>query len=93
MYKFLGWTFSMGTFFGKFEMQSRLIILQSNDYANSRCLFYSFSPSITDGVHRNENFEEIIPVFSSFSNFFKQNKKKYIKAILCNFSMRFLKYF
>ena len=50
-------------------------------------------PSITDGVHRNENFEEIIPVFSTFSNFFKQNKKKIIKAILCNFSMRFLKYF
>ena len=23
-------------------------------------------PSITDGVHRNENFEEIIPVFSNF---------------------------
>ena len=33
------------------------------------------TPSITDGVHRNENFEEIIPVFSTFSNFFKQNKK------------------
>ena len=47
MYKFLGWTFSMGTFFGKFEMQSRLIILQSNDYANSRCLFYSFTLSPT----------------------------------------------
>ena len=27
--------------------------------------------SITDGVHRNEHFVEIIPVFSSFSNFFK----------------------
>ena len=24
-------------------------------------------PSITDGVHRNENFVEIIPVFSTFS--------------------------
>ena len=23
-------------------------------------------PSITDGVHRNENFVEIIPVFSTF---------------------------
>ena len=34
-------------------------------------------PSITDGVHRNENFVEIIPVFSTFSNFFKK-KKKYI---------------
>ena len=54
---------------------------------------HRYEPSITDGVHRNENFEEIIPVFSTFSNFFKQNKKKFIKAILCNFSMRFLKYF
>ena len=35
-------------------------------------------PSITDGVHRNENFMEIIPVFSTFSNFFnKKNKKNY----------------
>ena len=29
-------------------------------------------PSITDGVHRNKNFVEIIPVFSTFSNFFKK---------------------
>ena len=29
-------------------------------------------PSITDGVHRNENFVEIIPVFSTLSNFFKK---------------------
>ena len=33
------------------------------------------NPSITDGVHRNENFAEIIPVFSTFSNFFKKKKK------------------
>ena len=33
-------------------------------------------PSITDGVHRNENFIKIIPVFSTFSNFFKKRKKK-----------------
>ena len=33
-------------------------------------------PSITDGVHRNENFAEIIPVFSTFSNFFRKKKKK-----------------
>ena len=51
----------------------------------------SLNPSITDGVHRNENYVEIIPVFSTFSNFFK--KKKIIKAILCNFSMRLLKLF
>ena len=34
------------------------------------------NPSITDGVHRNENFVEIIPVFSTLSNFFKKRKKK-----------------
>ena len=33
-------------------------------------------PSITDGVHRIENFVEIIPVFSTFSNFFKKKRKK-----------------
>ena len=33
------------------------------------------TPSITDGVHRNENFVEIIPVVSTFSNFFKKEKK------------------
>ena len=33
------------------------------------------SPSITYGVHRNENFVEIIPLFSTFSNFFKKKKK------------------
>ena len=46
-------------------------------------------PSITDGVHRNENLVEIIPVFSTFS----KKKKEIIKAILCNFSMQLLKYF
>ena len=50
------------------------------------------NPSITDGVHRKDNFVEIIPVFSIFSNFFRK-KNIYIKAILCNFSMRLLKYF
>ena len=57
------------------------------------CLFLWCRPSITDGVHRNENLVEIIPVFSTFFNFFKKRKKKYIRAILCNFSMRLLKYF
>ena len=38
------------------------------------------------------NFAEIIPVFSTFSNFFKKKEKKIIKAILCNFSMGLLKY-
>ena len=50
-------------------------------------------PSIKDGVHRRENFVEIIPVFSTFSKIFNNNKKNFIKAILCNFSMRLLKYF
>ena len=35
-------------------------------------------PSITDGVHRNENLVEKILVFSTFSNFFKKKKKKNI---------------
>ena len=47
-----------------------------------------FGPSITDRVHRNEKEVEIIPVFSTFSNFLKKKEKKIIKAILCNFSMR-----
>ena len=33
-------------------------------------------PSITDGVHRNENLVEIIPVFSTFLNFFKKKNYK-----------------
>ena len=60
--------------------------------AVSRSCKIGCNPSITDGVHRNENFVEIIQVFSTFSNFFKK-EKKIIKAILCNFSMRLLKYF
>ena len=31
---------------------------------------YGFNPSITDGVHRNENFVEIIPVFFNFFKLF-----------------------
>ena len=31
------------------------------------------TPSITDGVHRNENFKEIIPVFFSYKI---ENKRK-----------------
>ena len=34
-----------------------------------RKCYLPFNPSITDGVHRNENLVEIIPVFSTFSNF------------------------
>ena len=41
---------------------------------------FGFYPSITDGVHRNENLVEIIPVFSTFSNFFNNNKKKNYKS-------------
>ena len=47
----------------KYELQS----------LNSQTTIDAF-PSITDGVHRNENFEEIIPVFSTFSNFKKKKK-------------------
>ena len=36
---------------------------------------YVGNRSITDGVHRNENFVKIIPVLTTFSNFFKKEKK------------------
>ena len=42
-------------------------------------------PSITDGVHRNVNFVEIIPVFSSFSKFFKVFQKKLLKPFYVTF--------
>ena len=42
-------------------------------------------PSITDGVYRNENFVEIIPVFSTFSKFFKVFKKKLLKPFHVTF--------
>ena len=45
--------------------------------------FLRYSPSITDGVHRNENLVEIIPVFSTFSNIFKK-KNIYIYRISAN---------
>ena len=62
-------------------------------FANRFDLLIGALPSITDGVHRKENFVEIIPVFSTFSKIFNNKKKIFIKAILCNFSMRLLKYF
>ena len=40
----------------------------------------NINPSITDGAHRNENFVEIIQVFSTFSNFLKKEKKKNYKS-------------
>ena len=40
----------------------------------SDLLTFSKEPSITDGVHRNENLVKIIPVFSTFSTFFKKKK-------------------
>ena len=43
------------------------------------CRKAGFKPSLTDGVHRNENFVEIVQVFSTFSNFFKKKKKKNYK--------------
>ena len=40
----------------------------------TRISIFDFYPSIRDRVHRNENFVEIIPVFSTFFNFFKKKK-------------------
>jgi len=37
-------------------------------------------PSITDGVHRKENFVEIIPVFFNFFKIKKKKKKKNYKS-------------
>ena len=34
------------------------------------------NPSITDGVHRTENFVEIIPVFFNFFKLFQKKKKE-----------------
>ena len=69
--------------------------LKVNNFIDHPAMFgLNVSPSITDGVHQKENFVEIIPVFSTFSKIFNNKKKKFfIKAILCNFSMRLLKYF
>ena len=68
-------------------------IWQSHLAAQKEGVATTTTPSITDGVHRNENFVEIIPVFFHFFKIFQKKKKKIIKAILCNFSMRLLKYF
>ena len=51
----------------------------------------NLSPSIRDRVQCKKNLALKKTVFSTFSNFFK--KKQIIKAILCNFLMRLLKYF
>ena len=40
-----------------------------------------YKPSITDGVHSNENFVEIIPVFSTFSNFFQRYTYRVLQTI------------
>ena len=45
---------------------------------NRRLVKINF-PSIRDGVHRNENFVVIIPVFSTFCG---QKKKIYIRVIM-----------
>ena len=59
------------------ESSSRCNVATNKSLCDKNAGLNSFIPSITDGVHRTENFAEIIPVFSTFSNFFKK-KKKYI---------------
>ena len=56
------------------EMVFNTFQIFMNHKPNTTC---GSTPSITDGVHRNENFVEIIPVFSTFSNFLKKKKKNY----------------
>ena len=58
---------------------------KSEKEALSSSSFIWSQPSITDGVHRNENFAEIIPFFSTFSNFFKKRKKKLQKPFYVTF--------
>ena len=58
-----------------------LLFASSGDIQISSILSNSVElPSITDGVHRNENFVAIIPVFSTFSKFFKKKKEKNYKS-------------
>ena len=54
----------------KFMLKDNLVECFDNDTK-------SYNPSIRDRVHRNENFVEIIPVFSTFSNFFEKKKINY----------------
>ena len=59
-----------------FGLTNMYIIPFKNNASPKRKYLKTLSPSKTDGVHRNENFVEIIPVFSTFSKFFKVFQKK-----------------
>ena len=54
------------------ELRGNLSRLQKSEFL--KLIMLIFIPSITDGVHRNKNFVEIIPVFSTFGNFFQKKK-------------------
>ena len=64
----------------------KIKILKNTDKSESESHFRNFLvnyskllgsklPSITDGVHRNENFVAIIPVIQLFQTFSKKKKK------------------
>ena len=62
------------------DIDYRPVHLYNSLLTREQSVLFAFAPSITDGVHRNENVVEIIPVFSTFSNFFKKKKKKIYKS-------------
>ena len=59
-----------------YKAKSRKLLLNAHKEFWFR---YGLLPSITDGVHRKENFVEIIPVFSTFSKIFN-NKFFFYKS-------------
>ena len=63
-----------------FDINSHLNLCTENRLPNVSQFMFSLPPSITDGVLRNENFVDIITVFS---NFFK--KKKILKPFYVTF--------
>ena len=73
----------------KFEKKN-LGIFPKSSFNPSAIYSYSIEPLSV--LHSKLEFEWQ-PIFSTFFNFFKLKKKKIIKAILCNFSMRLLKCF
>ena len=60
---------------GSFCASTLELDLTRKDCQGTNCPGGCCYPSITDGVHQNENFVEIIPVFSTFWNFKKKKKK------------------
>ena len=69
------------------------LLLNTTNLFQVKTVNFTLKPSIRDRVQCKKDLALKKTVFSTFSNFFKKVWKKIIKAILCNFSMRLLKYF